>query len=161
MLFALLCLALAIAGLAPETPIGRVLKELLIDAPARKLARIRRSHVLIAVSIVAMAAVLILIGGREGMYLVGGYVPEGIAWVAAFDIATYLDVFAVIWLAAATVRLRAVWTFAKTALRRAARGPAWLVSRIAARGRRVRKARPSSRPGNDDDGGWAWAFAAA
>jgi hypothetical protein len=161
MLFALLCLALAIAGLCPETPIGRVLKELLIDAPARKLAKIRRSHVLIAVAIVAMTAVLILIGGREGMFLVSGYVPEGIAWVAAFDIATYLDVFAVIWLAAATVRLRAIWTFAKTVLRHAVRGPAGLVGRIASRGRRVRKARPSSLPANDDDGGWLGAYAAA
>ena len=119
MLFALLCLALAIAGLCPETPIGRVLKDLLIDAPARKLARIRRSHVLIAVAIVAMAAVLILIGGREGMFLVGGYVPEGIAWVAAFDIATYLDVFAVIWPAASGLTDPPPGMFALTIVRSA------------------------------------------
>ncbi len=161
MLFALLCLALAIAGLCPETPIGRELKRLLIEAPAGKLSRIRRSHVVIALAFVAMAAVLILIGGREGMWLAGGYVPEGIAWAAAFDIATYLDVFALVWLATATVRLRAVWRFAKTALRHAVRGPVWLAGRVAARGRTARKPRPSSPSAKDDDGGWLGAYAAA
>ena len=157
MLFALLCLALAIAGLCPETPIGRLLKDLLIDAPARKLAGVRRSHVVIALAIVALAAVLILGGGHEGMFLAAGYVPEGIAWVAAFDIATYLDVFALVWLAAATVRLRAVWRFTKAALRQAAQAGRRLGMRIAGRERTQRKARTSSPPPNDDDGRRLWA----
>lgn len=82
-------------------------------------------------------------------------VPEGIAWFATFDIATYLDVIALGVLLSATVRLRAIyaalkaWVAGSALGRRVRRGQS-------ARSRSPRPERGAPPPSNDDEPAW-WA----
>jgi hypothetical protein len=105
----LLCAGLAVAVLFPETPAGKLLWCLLIELPARKLARIRPTHV--AVGFVALVVVIAVIAyaKAEGMFVIAQGVPEGFVWFTMFDVATYIDMLAILAMVAATVRLRATY----------------------------------------------------
>ena len=62
MLISLLCAAVALALLFPETRLGGVLRRLLIEAPARTLDKLKRGHVLLA---------LLVFAGLYAAYLIG------------------------------------------------------------------------------------------
>lgn len=158
MLVLILCAALAVMMIFPDTPTGKALRRLLVEAPARTLSRLTPGHLLIALALVGASILVVLLFEAEGVRLLGLAVPEGLAWVAAFDVATFLDVFAAAAMIAAGARLRSLQDLARSAR-------AWtrsLASRVlraphrAGRGRRRRARRPGARPAKGDDGEGRW-----
>jgi len=114
MLIWLVAAALGAMLLFPQTTTGRALRRLLVEAPAAALNRLRRGH-LALVALVGVMLAIALAMGREG-FIVAGQVPEAIAWFAAFDIATYVDVIALGLIVATAVRLKSAVAFARAAL---------------------------------------------
>jgi hypothetical protein len=108
MLAIILCAALAVAVMAPQTPLGKAIRAL-TEAPARRLASLRRAHWVAAAVALGLIAGLILYARATGVWLAAVGLPEALSWFAVFDIATYMDVLGVLLLVAATVRLRATY----------------------------------------------------
>jgi hypothetical protein len=145
-----------IAWLAPDTPLGRQLRRALVDGPAERLSRIRPGVVLLVLLLAAVSVALIALARSDGAFLAAQGLPEAVGALAAFDVATYLDVLAIGWLFAASVRLRAVKAVVRSAVARLR------VMRRAAPRARARRSRPAAPPpANSDDEGWpAFALAA-
>lgn len=163
MLILLLCAAMIVAWRWPQTPVGRVLHRLMVEWPARQLAKLDPGKLLPKLGSGRMLLVLLLVlavgmaievARSDGMMFLAQVVPDGVAWFATFDIATYLDVVALGVVLGATVRLRAIYAALK----------AWVVRSVL--GRKVRQARgarrrtphPRRRPppsSNDDEPAWA------
>jgi E3 ubiquitin-protein ligase DOA10 len=151
--------ALAIALLLSYTQTGKVLRDMLIDLPARQLAKLTPARIALAVFVIAAIAGLIAFAKSDGLMLVAQGVPEAIGVFATFDVATYVDVIGMLLLLAAAVRVRAALQ-ASCAV--AARSWRWLLRctkrlssvrhRAMARRRRPRKTAP--RPSDGDDRGW-------
>ena len=158
MLTLLFCMAAAIILVWPDTTCGRTLRRLMIELPARTLTP---GAVLFALLVMLAIAVVIGLARGDGVFLVAQGVPEGIAWFATFEVATYLDVIALAWLLAATVRLRAAYDALKAAAARARRlaveraGALRLRSRMGARDRSRRGARRTPPPSRDDEPAWS------
>lgn len=96
----------AVAILAPETPLGRPIRELLIDAPARKLS-FRRAHFVALVFAVGALLALNVFMKTDGVMLFAQGFPEAVSWFVTFDIATCIDAIALLAFLAAHVSLRA------------------------------------------------------
>jgi hypothetical protein len=143
--------------LAPDSPLGRRLKKMLIEWPAGRLSRMRPGHVLVILLLAAGGAALVAIAKSEGALLVAQGLPEALAAFAALDLATYLDVLAVAWLLAASVRLRVVRVIASSAV---AHIRQWVARRTAPRTRTRRSRAAVSPPSSEDDGWPAFALAA-
>ena len=160
MLIFLFCAAAAMAWLFPETPAGRSLRRLLIDLPARKLAQVTPGMVIFALLMVIATAVAIALARSDGIFLVAQGLPEGIAWFATFDVATYLDVIALAWLLAAMVRLRAAYDAFRVLAARAKRLARRWVTVLRVRGRARARTRSRHmggkppRPPSDEEPGW-------
>jgi hypothetical protein len=166
MLILLLCAAMVVVWRWPQTPVGRMLHRLLVDWPARKLERLSPAKVLpkltsgrvllllLALLVVVAIALVIAIAGKETMMFLAQGMPEGVAWFAAFDIATYIDVVALGLVLGATVRLRALYSAVTSWAARSAVGRAIRRAR-GARSRSRRPARIASPPSNDDEPAWA------
>jgi hypothetical protein len=157
MILVLLYLAVLVAGLMPHSTAGRALRRLLVDMPRAGLAWLTPGKLLLMIGVALIVAALIVIARADVMLLVAQGLPEGIGWFVTFDVATYLDVVALAWLLAATVRLRAL---AQVLRAWAARVRRVAARRSNARSRRMR--RPARKPApkaSDDDGGGAWAYA--
>jgi hypothetical protein len=160
MLVLMLCAALVAMMMFPRTPIANSLRRLLIELPAEALSSVTPGRIALALILIGASALVAMLFEAEGLRLLGMAVPEGLAWVAAFDIATFLDLFAAVALVAAAARLRGLRDSARSIL-------AWTqgrVSRIAARrvgrSRQRRVRRPASRPAKGDDSeGWSLAWA--
>jgi hypothetical protein len=158
--FAVLVLALWF----PETRIGGVLRRLLIDNPARWLAKLKRGQVLLALVIFAALAAAYAIGRQDGLIVAGQMTAEGLTYAMAFDLATWLDVTAIALAIAVTLRFRDAIRPAATQARQWARRCAGMLMATftsLARGR-DRRARPKLQPrhGEDPDRpapGFAWA----
>ncbi|HEV7383947.1 MAG TPA: hypothetical protein VGN89_03645 [Phenylobacterium sp.] len=162
MLIFFLCAAMMVTWGWPQTPVGRVLRRLMVEWPARQLARLDLGKVLpkrtagrvllVLLVLFAVAAAVLLARNGALVFLAQG-LPEGVAWFAAFDIATYLDVMALAVVLSATVRVRAIYAALRAWIARSALG------RLAPRGggARSRSPRPQRRPqppSNDDEQGW-------
>src|SRR5215472_14231469 len=102
MLTALVVVALAALLLFPKSAVGQALHRLLVEAPAQALNRLRRGHAALVIGVMILVAAAVALG-REG-FIVAAQTPEFIAWFAAFDIATYVDVVAAALIVAAAVR---------------------------------------------------------
>jgi len=153
MLIWLVAAALGAMLLFPETTIGRGLRRLLVDKPAAALNRGRRGHLALVALIGVMLAIAFAMG-REG-FIVAGQVPEAVAWFAAFDIATYVDVVALALIVATAVRLKSAIAFVRAA-------PALLRRRVTSGMRRLRTARKRRAPPADSEGEpWPAALVAA
>jgi len=160
MLILMLCAALVAMMMFPDTPVAKGLRRLLIELPAKALSSVTPGRIALALILIGASALVALLFEAEGLRLLGMAVPEGLAWVAAFDIATFLDLFAAVAMVAAAARLRGLRDSARAIV-------AWTrsrVSRIAARrtgrSRQRRVRRPASRPAKGDDGeGWSPAWA--
>jgi hypothetical protein len=141
-----------ILWLAPDTPIGRQLRRALVEWPAERLSRLRLGHVLLILLLAAASAALIALAKSDGAFLVAQGLPEALASLAAFDVASSLDVLALGWLLAASVRLRVVKATFGSAL---ARARLWVARRAMPRARAPRR-RPAASPppANADDEGW-------
>ena len=92
----------------PETPAARMLHRFLIEPPARRMSRVRFGHMLFGVALTVIGAILFLMFEGEGLRVFGMMAPEVATWFAMFDVALFIDVFAVALALGATNRLRAV-----------------------------------------------------
>ena len=159
MLASILGAVLAVAVLLPDTPLGKMIRELLIDGPARKLKTFRRPHWVAVAAAIAMMAAFVVYAKTEGMMIFAGGLPEAICWFAFFDIATYIDVIALLALLAATVRFRAAYLALQSAALAAWR---WVLTRLRGLGSprhaRARRRRPTRCLGrgrsNDEEERW-------
>jgi hypothetical protein len=156
MLVLMLCAALAVMIMFPRTPIGESLRQLLIELPVQALSRLTPGRIILALILVAAGALVAVLFEAEGLRMLGMAVPEGLAWVVAFDVATVLDLFTAVAMVAAAARLRSLRDSARSVA-------AWTrsrISRVAARrtgwSRRRRARRPASRPAKNDDGEGGW-----
>jgi hypothetical protein len=164
MLIATVFAVLALALWFPETRSGGVLRRLLIDAPARRLDRLKRGHVVLALTVFAVLAAAWAIGRQDGLIVAGQMSAEGLSYAMVFDLATWLDVTAIALAIGAAVRLReAIGLAAVQARQWASRraGPLMATLTSLTRGR-ARRPRPTPRPrhGEDPDRpatGLAWA----
>jgi hypothetical protein len=154
-----LSIALAIALLLPNTPAGKAVRKLLIDGPARQLAKLTPARIVFGIVMMGAIAGLIVFAKTDGLMLIAQTVPEAIFWFATLDVATYLDVVGLLLLMAATIKMRAAL---QASFAVAARSWRWLMRgakrlpfsrhRAVKRHRRPRKIVP--RPSNEDDRGW-------
>lgn len=137
-----LCVALWVIVLAwPETAIGRLLRQGMIVAPARLLARIERRQMLF-IGIMALVVVL-------GAGSIAGVLSADLAMLAAWDASLYVDTLIAVWTVAAVSR--------GGGMARAVHAPiaAIVRGRRGGRARRVRGAAASRRqPANDDEHRW-------
>jgi cobalamin biosynthesis protein CobD/CbiB len=143
----LLLLALCAALWAPDTPIGKSLRVMLIDAPAKTLSRATPLKVIMGL-IVFLALVIFIISA-----------PVLVAIMGLSDLYFYLDFTVISILMSTAVRLKSVLAYAIRLVRGiAARDiPRW--KRAGRRNRLSHPRRPKSPP-SDDEGGaeWGWAF---
>jgi cobalamin biosynthesis protein CobD/CbiB len=143
----LLLLALCTALWAPDTSIGKSLRIVLIDAPAKTLSRATPVKVIIGL-IVFLALVVFIVSA-----------PELVALMGFSDLYFYLDITVISILMSTVIRLKSVLAYAIRLVRGiAARGiPQW--KRTGPRNRLSHPRRPKSPP-SDDEGGaeWGWAF---
>ncbi len=152
MFIGLLCAAFAMPLLFPRTPFGVWFKRLLVDRPAAFLARVTLIKVLLLLVMVVASIAFIQA------------FPAELAWLAAADVATYVEIVAMLLLTAASGLIRS------SCLRLAsiaARLGQWSIQPIRAfdaRGRaRSQPRRPRlPRPRRADDGdapSWGLAYA--
>ncbi|MEG3143426.1 hypothetical protein U1839_02055 [Sphingomonas sp. RT2P30] len=131
---------------APNTPTGRFLHRHLVVAVARRLDRVTAGHVLLMLTLCAVATLVIALMRGDGLALLGMMAPEASSWLITFEVSSYLDIAAAVALAGATVRMRGLRGAWRGARRRPLR-----------RGAGMRRARRSPRPArpvarNDDEG---------
>jgi hypothetical protein len=72
-----------------------------------RLPRVTPGRVALLLFVFAAVALVMMWVKGEGLALIGPAIPEALAWFAAFDVAAYLDVIAVMAVLAVTVRFRA------------------------------------------------------
>jgi hypothetical protein len=166
-LITLFCVALATALLPPQTSVGKLLRRLLIEWPARALSKLTPARIVFALLVPTATIGLITFAKIDGLTVGAQAIPEGLTWFAAFDVATYIDVIGLVLLVAATVRFRAAHRAACSA---AARVRQWVSRCVGAlrersqsgarsRSHRIRRQDP---PPTGEDGGWpAPAFSVA
>jgi hypothetical protein len=164
MLIALVLGVMALALLFPETPIGGVLRRLLIDEPARRLNGLKRGHVLLALGILAVLAAAYAIGRQEGVAVVGQATADTLFNTIGLgiDLVTWLDVTVIGLVIAATVRFREAIGLAAVQARQWARRCASVLMAALSSRSRARRVRPTPRPrhGEDPDRpapGFVWA----
>src|SRR5580700_8587283 len=104
----LLLLALCTALWAPETPIGKSLRVLLVDAPAKALSRATPLKMVIGL-IVFLALVVFIFGA-----------PELVALMGLSDLYFYLDITVISILMNTAVRFKSVFAYAIRLVRRIA-----------------------------------------
>jgi hypothetical protein len=144
----LLILALCAAAWAPDTLIGKSLRVMLIDAPARKLSRATPLKMIIGLTVFIALAVFIF------------GAPELAALMGLSDLYFYLDITVISILMSTTVRLKSVVAYALRLVRGIAARDILRSKRRGSRDRLSHSRRPKSPP-SDDEGGakWGWAFA--
>lgn len=154
MIVILIGLAAAMLWSCHDSWSGLRLRHWLVERPAEWLSRMTAGRFVVVVGLLAFVVVAFLLFEAEGLKLAGSMAVEAAPWFIAFDVATYLEASAVLWLlgstrlvrtAVATLRLR-IAAVAHTASR------TWRGWRRAPR--RVR--RPTSRGRNPDRDGAGW-----
>lgn len=105
MLFALLGVVLLAACLAPP---GSGLRRLLVEAPARRLERVRLGHVLFYCGLTLIGGALFWLFEAEGLRLFSLMAPDVVVWFTLFDVSLYLDALVLGVTLSATTRVRAV-----------------------------------------------------
>jgi hypothetical protein len=152
MLTLLILAAWAAMSAAPDTTLGRALRRGLVEAPARALGRITWRRTLVLALLLAATGALIAKFGAEGLLVFGQAGGELVAWTAAFDFGTALDLLVVGLLALVPL----------TALRRNLSSAArFLTQLVRPRARRSRPAGGSTRKQVEDEpGGWRLPLAA-
>jgi hypothetical protein len=101
----LVWLALLVAG---ETPTGRLMKRLLVTAPARIFNRVTGGHVLLTMILVAGAGAIVAVFDLEMLRVVMMATPEITSALMALEVTTLLDTILVTVTAASAVRWRAL-----------------------------------------------------
>lgn len=92
----------------PTTEIGRCLRKILVEAPARRLNRTTPGRIVFYAAMGVMGLILFALFEVEGLRLFGLFAPELIMWFGLFDVALFLDVFIIAVTFGATSRVQAV-----------------------------------------------------
>ncbi len=98
-------LAWAVIVWAPRTPVERVLRHLMIEAPAGILNRVERGYVVVFM-IFVLFRLMIWAGGWDTTVLIGMGSPEALAFLAMIDTATLVDVGLTALLVVSALRVR-------------------------------------------------------
>jgi hypothetical protein len=162
MLVLMLCAALIAILALPDTLVGKALRRLLIELPAQALSRLTPGRIAMGLAVMGVGVLVAVLFEAEGLRLLGMAAPEGLAWVAAFDVATFLDLFATVAMVAAAARLRGLRDSARAIVAWTRSRVSRIVARPTGRSRKRRVRRPPSRPAKGDDGehaGWSPAWA--
>ncbi|WP_294251652.1 hypothetical protein [uncultured Sphingomonas sp.] len=132
---------------AEGTPVGRTLRRVLVEAPARWCNRWSRGEVVLVLGFVAAAIAIVWVMETEGAVVFGMMAPEAIAWASMFEIGTLVDVALTTATVFTAMRIRGLrhWVAAR-------------FSRSLPRARRTR--RPARPAANDDGDGPAFALVA-
>jgi hypothetical protein len=131
-----LCVTMIVAR---GTPVGDALHHMLVEAPARRLSRIGRGQILLAIVTLSIIVTLVWFLENDGRMLVTMGLPEFLGFATAIDLSALLDLAAVAVIAATTIRFRAVGTWLRQQI---------VPRRPRARRTRVQRLRP---PANDDE----------
>jgi hypothetical protein len=154
------CLAIWLAVTIPDTRTGRLLRGALIEAPVQYLAKLSFAKLVVNTLLLAIiiGVLVAAFSTSDGVVLLM-MLPEALAWMAAFDLLTLMELSFAVWLVAASARLSTITQIVRASLSRAASALLRRFSRRAARARR-RATRKPLRPAADDDGApWAVAWA--
>lgn len=141
MMLLLLWFALLVAG---DTPAGRTLRRVLVEAPARWCNRWSRGDVLLVLTLLAGAALILWLMEAEGRLFLGMLGPDIVAGASMLELGTLLDMAVAVF---TTLRVRGLrhWVAAR-------------FGRGLPRARRTR--RPARKPANDDSDRPVFALAA-
>lgn len=149
-ILALFCLGLFTAVFYPNTPVGTYLRGVLIEAPARLLSKITWAKSIVSVLLPAffLGALLLGFNMHDGV-VVFMMLPEVLVWLAAFDIATLLELSIFVIFAATSIRFDVLARFVsvKAAKVFASRPLSWAMS---PRKKRAKRQRPDSGVSDDD-----------
>lgn len=144
----------AILFLVPHSALGRALRSVLVEAPARALNHLRRGKLVFFALLAIVGFTLLLLFEADGLRLVGFMLPDLMVWFTVFDVGVFIDALLIAGAIVAANGLGVARTQAAALPRTVAR----LVARYAARARAPRRAR--HRPTGDaaDDDGPRWAY---
>jgi hypothetical protein len=123
---------------ADGTPIGRTLRRVLVEAPARWCNRWSRGEVVLVLGFVIAAITIVWVMETEGAVVFGMMAPEAIAWASMFEIGTLVDI--------------AITTVTVFAALRVQGLRHWVAARFSRRPPRARRTRRPARPAANDDG---------
>ncbi|BCA62434.1 hypothetical protein HMP09_1668 [Sphingomonas sp. HMP9] len=139
---------------APQTPIGRAMRYMLVAEPATRLSRFTRGDAAVIVLLMIAAAMVTLVGEGDGIRVLTLAAPDIAVWITTFEVSAYLDIVLALAAAASSLRVRgAVARYLGVFARRpAAKGHP--------RATRSRKTR-SMVADNDDDRHWRGIASAA
>ncbi len=140
--------ALLIGLICSDTTFGRNVRQQLSSL---RLRPPKRGEVLLAAAVFILAALLVGFLKEDGLALGARALPEGMAWLTALDVATYVDVVLLTTLAALALRIRGVWAVLKAVAERFFAAVATIRARFAGRGQ---SRRPMQRKADEDNDGW-------
>ncbi|MBD8618571.1 hypothetical protein IFT67_06515 [Sphingomonas sp. CFBP 13728] len=148
----LACLFTAVAcwlvmATAPQTPIGRAMRHVLIDKPAARLLRFTRGDAAVMFLLMIAAAMVTLVGEGDGIRLLTLAAPDVAIWITTFEISAYFDILMALAAAASSLRVRGFMTRWLSVF---TRRPAAKAHKRAIRSRKTR----STNADNDDDRHW-------
>lgn len=154
MIFILAGLAAAMLWSCHDSWSGRRLRRWLVERPAEWLSRVKVGHLaVVLVSLIAVAVAFQLFE-MEGLKLAGSVSLEAGTWFIAFDVGTYLEAYAVLWLLGSTRLARAVFTIVRAWVEPAV----WWARRACGRARQaaraLRRTTPGRRDEDPDGAGW-------
>jgi hypothetical protein len=134
--------------LAKGTPVGRLMRRMLVEWPAAQLARIRRGAVITWALLGVIGLLCFWFLEEDGLRLFTMAMPEIAGWISMFEIGALVDAIAVSMVAVSSLRLGA------------ARG--WIAARLRTgrRTTRARRVRPAERSAANDDEDGALVLAA-
>lgn len=132
---------------ADGTPIGRTLRRVMVEAPARWCNRWSRGDMLLVLVLLAGAALILWLMEAEGRLFLGMFGPDIVAGASMLELGTLLDV--------AVTAVAVFTTLRVQGLRH------WVAARFSRRLPRARRTRrPARAAANDDGEGPAFAVAA-
>lgn len=85
---------------------GRILQEIAINRPAIFLARLGRGHLILALLLLISGMVLFYLLEMEFLRIAPWLLPDLVLWISTFEVATWLDALAIIFLMRSTIRFR-------------------------------------------------------
>ncbi len=85
MLFLWVCVVMFVMARYPDRPISRMLKSILVDPPAGKLAQLAPTGAWFLVLTLARSVAAIVIGRAGGAMVTAQFAPETVSWFFAFD----------------------------------------------------------------------------
>lgn len=137
-LTAAMLMAWSVLALAPDTPIARGLRRILVAAPAARLSRVGTGSLFLAILLALLAAGAAWLMQEEAIRLAAMAAPEVALWIGTFEVATWLDAAVAVAATAGVLR------------------PGAMLERFRAARPRAARTRPARRPAprgaNDADG---------